>query len=593
VDSAGLRVLASSREVLRVAGEQAFAVPALSTPAAGQALDADQLMRHDAVRLFVDRASAALNRFQVDAANAPAVAEICGRLDGLPLAIELVAARVRSLPVAAIAERLRASFALVATHDATVAPRQRTLQLLIDWSHDLLSPAERMLYRRLALFAGGFDLDAAEQVCGDHGLPADQLLDLLGQLVEKSLVAVQWSADGALSRYRLLDTVQRHADGQLASAEPAPALAALRRSHAAWAMRLAEAARPHLAGPEQADWLARLDADRENLLAALAWCTRADHAVPDAARTAAECGLRLSFALRPYWINRGLAALGLAATRAVLDRPGARPRDALRARGLFDAGQLCSFTGRYAEALQLLGESLAIARETGDTARQAAVLQPMGMAALGLGDRAAARHYSQDAVDAARALDNPRQLAGACTALAQLDRMEGRLDAAEALYQEFMQLARALGDPEYVAIGLLNLAMVALGRGRADRVPPMLLEVMAIADANGSRPAALCALDVGGALAAQAGDWPRAARWWGLAEAHNRRTGLKRDAADEAFLAPLLRRLQAALGADALALAELAARQLPFEQPWEELRRWLQAPVATAPAPPTPPTPPK
>jgi AAA domain len=145
---AGLRVLASSREVLRVAGEQAFAVPALSTPAAGQALDADQLMRHDAVRLFVDRASAALNRFQVDAANAPAVAEICGRLDGLPLAIELVAARVRSLPVAAIAERLRASFALVATHDATVAPRQRTLQLLIDWSHDLLSPAERMLYRR-------------------------------------------------------------------------------------------------------------------------------------------------------------------------------------------------------------------------------------------------------------------------------------------------------------------------------------------------------------------------------------------------------------------------------------------------------------
>lgn len=591
-----LRLLASSRELLHVAGEQALAVPALSAPAptdlASEQANAEALMQHEAVRLFVDRAAAVQPKFTLDAANAAAVADICHRLDGIPLAIELAAARSGGLPVQLIAQRLRESFALVATRDSTVAPRQRTLRLLIDWSHELLGPAERLLYRRLAVFAGGLSLDAAEQVCADAQLPASAVIELLSQLVDKSLLSVQLDAPGAGWRYRLLDTVRRHAAEHLASDEAALARAALRQRHAHWALALAETARPQLAGARQAEWLARLDAERENLLAAFAWCAQAEecpHAPPQpqpettaeppsAARAAAELGLRLSFALRPYWFNRGLLSMGLAATRAVLALPGAAPRDSQRARGLFDAGQICSFMGAYGQALQHLGDSLAIARETGDAAREAAVLQPMVMAALGLGDRAAARRHGEAAVQAARALDNPRQLAAACNALAQLERTEGRLDAAEALYAEFLATARTLGDPEYTAIGLLNQAMVALARGGlAPRVWPMLLQVMAIADANGSRPVALCVLDVAAGLAAQTGDAARAARCFGLSEAQGLQASLQRDAADEALLRPLLQQARAALGAHAFEAHAQAGQVAALDAVWAELRLWLQA----------------
>lgn len=594
----GVKLLATSREVLRLAGELAYPVPPLGLPAladeaaaAGLAGPQDathpaatgQLLQHAAVRLFADRAASAQPAFRLSADNAAAVVEICRRVEGIPLAIELAAARVRVLPVRAIATQLRASFALLSTRDATVAPRQRTLQLLIDWSHDLLAGPERVLYRRLSVFAGGCTLAAAQAVCGDgdvdedgvdsDALAADAVIDLLAGLVEKSLVAMVPGSDADDGRYRMLDTVRQHAADKLVAAE-GPARG-LRRRHVAWCLDVAERALPQLAGPAQAGVLAGLDDERDNLLAALDWCSRDTE--PAQTRAVAEQGFRLSFALRPYWPNRGLLTLALRTSLAVLGHPGALPRDRLRARGLFNVGQLHCFMGRYREAQPYLEDSLAMATEIGDTARIAAVLQPLGMAALGLGDKRAARRHSEAAVSIARQIGNPRQVAAAVNALAQLERTEGQLKAAEALYAETVQLARGVGDQEVIAVGLLNLAMVALRRGQHAAVRPLLREVMQIADHNGSKPAALCALDVCACLAALQHDPVRAARYFGLAEAQNDHFGLRRDPADATFMAPMLDTVRRELGEPGFLQAEAQGRELPFHQGWAEAGQWLHA----------------
>ncbi len=572
----GVQLLATSREVLRLAGELAYPVPALGLPDDAQNATQptpDELLQHEAMRLFADRATSAQPAFCLDADNALAVVDICRRLDGIPLALELAAARVRVLPVRDIARQLRSSFALLSTRDATVAPRQRTLQRLIDWSHDLLSEPERLLYRRLSVFAGGWTLTAAQAVCsGDAALADYEVLDLLAGLVEKSLVAMLPGAADDETRYRLLDTVRQHASEKLLAAELDST--GLRRRHVAWCLGLAELALPQLGGPGQAAVLAGLDHERDNLLAALDWCARDTE--PSQARSAAEQGLRLSFALRPYWPNRGLLSLALGIAQGVLAHPGAQQRDKLRARGLFNAGQLCSFMGQYARAQAYLEDSLAIATEIGDSARIAAVLQPLVMVALGLGDTRAARHHAETAVRIAREIDNPRQVAAAVNALAQLERSEGQLDAAETLYAEMLGLARDLGDPDLIAVGLLNLAMVAVGRGKHREVRAMLLEVMQIAEHNGSKPAALCALDVCACLAAVQRDAAQAARWFGLADAQNERFGLRRDAADAAFMAPMLDSVSQALGATVFLQAQAQGRAVPFDQGWTEAAFWLR-----------------
>jgi non-specific serine/threonine protein kinase len=441
-----------------------------------------------------------------------------------------------------------------------------------------------VLYRRLSVFAGGWTLPAVEQVCADEALPTAEVLDGLTLLVEKSLVVMtpDWGADGA--RYRLLETMRQHAAARLLAAEGAAD--ALRLRHAAWCRALAEALFPQVCAPGPGAALARLDQEQANLLAALAWCARDPG--PALARAAAEAGLRVGFALRPYWLMRGRPSLGVETALAVLAQPGAQPRDALRAQGLLNAGQLSSFMGRYADVQTYLGESLAIAHEIGDQLGATAALQPLGMAALGLGDAAAARRHFEAAVAAARALHSAKQLASGLNALAQLERLEGRLEAAQALYTEAMVLARQLGDLQYIGSLLLNLAMVALGRGRSDGVANGLREVLRIADDTGSRPAALSALDVCAGLAAQRGEAARAARFFGLAEAQAVAAGLQRDAADAAFLMPLIAQARQALGEHGFAAAEQAGRASTLEAMAAEAEAWLADPQPAAASTPLP-----
>jgi predicted ATPase/class 3 adenylate cyclase len=555
-----VKILTSSREALRVRGEAIFPLPPLAVPEPNRLFKRQALEGYAAARLFIERAVAARPAFKVSDENAMAVAGICQRLDGIPLALELAAARVRTLSVEQIATRLADRFQLLTGGDRTALPRQQTLRALIDWSYDLLDLPERVLFWRLAAFAGGFTLDAAEAVGAGGDIDGNDVLSLLTNLVEKSLVAQD--SDG--ERYRLLETVRQYAQERLAESGEADSA---RARHAAFYLAFAEKSMPELLGPKQGAWLARFDLERENLLSALSGC--------DLAEDGAALGLRLVPVVKTYLLTRGMAGLAHRVTLDMLARPGAQTRNAARSRALFDAGQTCCSMGRYDEARPLLEEGLAIAREIGDDHRVADILQPLGLAMLGQDDRSAARETLEEALDLARRHADRRNIAAALNVLAQFHRVEGALDLAEPLYEQVVALAREIGDRESIAIGLLNLAMVYIGRGAGARARATLIEVHAIAGEIGSKPVGQSVLEVCAGFAAFEQDWARTAQFYGMAEAEIELTGLHRDPADEAFLMPRVASARANLGASAFAAADALGRAVSYADAMVEARQWL------------------
>ena len=456
--------------------------------------------------------------------------------------------------------------------DRTALPRQQTLRALIDWSYDLLTERERALFRRLAVFAGSWTLEAAETVGAGGELDAADVLDLLTRLVEKSLVTMD--AEGG--RYRLLESVRQYAQEKLADSGEE---GATRARHLAFFLALAEQASLKLVGPAQGAWLARLDLEGENLLAAHEWC---DHAAEGA-----TLGLRLVHALKLYMIYRGLLALLHRAAVEALARDGAALPTLERCRALHAAGQASFYMGRYDEAHAYLTEGLAIAQRSADRGREARILEDLGSVAAGQRDLASAHGYLERALIIARQQDNQRVLAGAITGLAQLCRLEDELDKASSLYEEVLVLARTLDDRETIAIALLNLTMVSIARGAHDRACAMLAEAFAIADDIGSKPAEQSALEVASGFAAWRGEWERAARWLGAADAQGAQTGHKREPADDAFLLPLFERARAALGAGPYASAMRAGHALGYAPAINEAKAWLgsrpPAPASASP----------
>jgi len=558
--STRLVVLATSRETLRVRGETTYPVPALAVPEPGAPLDPAAAQRYAAMRLFSDRAQAVHPAFAVTERNGPVIAEICRRLDGIPLAIELAAARLRSLPLETIAAKLGDAFRLLSGGDRTALPRQQTLRALIDWSHDLLTPAERALFRRLAVFAGGWSLEAAEDVCADETLAADDVLDLLSSLVDKSLV----NADVAGARYRLLDTVRQYAEAKLRESGEEDAT---RARHVRCYLALAEAARPMLAGPEQGTWLARLDRDRGNILAAHAACAR----IPGGPASA----LRLADVLMLYWINRGLLELGHATTLQALGGSDPAVRDVQRSRTLRSAGQLAMMMGRYGEARPLLEESLAIARENGDMAAVAGSLLPLSNVLLGLADVEGARVLAEESLAHGKASGSTTRIAAAMTQLAQLHVVQGDTEGAEPLYREALRLTESLGDRENIAVSQLNLAMLDVSKGDRMAARERLLQVIAIAREVGSKRTALSAIEVAAGLAAHCGDAERGASLLGSAEAQAEEIRLTRDPGDEAFAAPVIRALRTGLGDERFDRLRAAGRQRPFAEAVDAAAAWL------------------
>ncbi|MEO7152351.1 MAG: tetratricopeptide repeat protein [Burkholderiaceae bacterium] len=554
-----LVVLASSREALRLAGEASYPVPALALPDANSALPAGAPLP-EAVQLFVDRAGAARPGFAPTAQNWPAMLSICRRLDGIPLAIELAAARVRALSVEHIAARLNDRFHLLTHGDRAALPRQQTLRALIDWSHDLLTERERLLLRRLAVFAGGWTLEACEAVCTDAALERQDVADVLGCLVDRSMVEAD--VDGA--RYRLLQTVRQYAQERL---EESGEAGAAKDRHLQFFIEFAETAGAGLTGSDQGRWIERLDPERENFLIAHAWC--------DPSPLGAELGLRMMFALKLYLFNRGLLGPLLQGVQDALARPGAERRTIHRCRALQTAGQAGFMTGRFASAKIHLEEALAIAEELGDTGRAASVLQTLGMTCVAQGEHGSAHRYLDHALTLAQQRGDRRELAAALNALAQLHRVEGTLDRAQSLYEQALLLTRELGDLENTAVALLNLALVAVGRIDAARAAVRLIEALEIAESIGSMLTGANGLAVAAGVAALREEWQQSIGFATAARTQMQAMGLQLDPADEMLLAPLAARSVLRASAESGGAAGTAAPAPSYALAMAAARKWL------------------
>ncbi|HET8631472.1 MAG TPA: tetratricopeptide repeat protein [Thermomicrobiales bacterium] len=509
----GLAVLATSRAPLHLRGAREFPVAPLACPAEAEAGDADALARYPAARLFVERARAARPDFAPTAADARAIAAICARLDGLPLAIELAAARVALLPPPALLARLERRLPVLTGGAADLPARQQTLRDTIAWSEHLLDPTEQALFRRLAIFAGGCTPDAAEAVFAEvrneklevrSALPGDafslltshlSLLDLLGSLVEKSLLR-RVDGPGGEPRLAMLETIREYAVERLAASGE---LAALRRAHADYYLALAERARPALHGAEQGAWLARLEAEHGNFRAAL----RATLAAGDAATA-----LRVAGALWPFWHIRGHLAEGRRWLEEALALDGAPT--AARAEALCGAGILAFYQGDYGHAAARCGESLTFFQPLGDERGMAGALTGLALVARGGGDVAGARTLQEEGLARYRAAGDRRGVAEALHYLGLLASYGGDDEAARAILEEALAINRELGDRRGVGYGLGLLGVILCRQGEYAAARPLAEESLAAGLALGERRGVGRALQLLGDIALALGDLPAA-----------------------------------------------------------------------------------
>ncbi len=463
---AGLRILATSREPLRIRGERQWPVPPLATPDPEQSVRPDELLHCPAVQLFVERARAVAPSFGVTSRNAALVAQTCVRLNGVPLAIELAAARVRVLTVEQIWERLDDCFQILTGGGRTAPPRQQTLEAALDWSYDLLSEVEQAVFRRLAVFAGGWSVEGAEAVCTDGGLGQPEVLDVLTRLVDKSLVVVEDRRHHA--RYRLLEPVRQYAQHRLvASGE----LAATRARHADYYRTLAERAESELTGPKQVAWLDRLEQEHDNLRAALHWLR--ERGDPE------QNGLRLAVSLWRFWWLRSYFSEGRAQLTAMLALP--RPTTpAVRARALHSLGELTFRHGKAAEARGFLEAALTLSGESADRRGIAAALRGLGRLALDQGEHATARLLLETGLRIERELDDRPGMAFTLTYLSWLALFRGDHAVAGALLTEGLALCQELADREGIGRQLLSLGHLALDQGDLVTARQQLAESVAI-----------------------------------------------------------------------------------------------------------------
>jgi predicted ATPase/DNA-binding winged helix-turn-helix (wHTH) protein len=561
--AANLHILATSREGLNVPGERSITVRSLGLPAIGSERDLGEMGSCEAIRLFVERARSTAARFSLDASTAPAVSEICRRLDGIPLAIELAATRVKVLSVEEIRTRLDDRFRLLTGGRGSAVGRQQTLLAAIQWSYDHLPLDEQRLLRLLSVFAGGWTLAAAVRVIGDPVDEVDEyrVLDLLTGLVDRSLVTIEPIADGT-TRYAMLETVRQHAQERLSeSGEDGAA----RARHLEFFVALAAEAEPELSGRNQRAWIARLMAELENLLQAMGWC---DHA-----ENGAELGLRLAHALRAFWLHAGLMEVGYRQTLAALKRAGAAAPS--RARALVDASLLSCNLHRFAEANEQALEALTIAREIGDRRLVAETVRILGYMAIERGDDASALALIEEALTAARDLKDQTLVARALNVKGEVHRAMGNMEAAQPLYEESLALSRAEDNLDLIAAVSDNLARVFIPRGEPERARPLVVEVLTVSRTTGSKWIALCAFDVTAGLAAAATDWTFAARMRGAAEARVKTSKYARDRADGAFLATCTLRIREALGETAYAEEFDSGFALSDERAVAEALAWL------------------
>ncbi|HET7677442.1 MAG TPA: tetratricopeptide repeat protein [Candidatus Limnocylindrales bacterium] len=583
-----VRILATSREPLGVPGEASYPLRSLSLPDRDMPPGAAIIERSEAARLFAERAAAVLPSFRVTAANAPAVAQICWRLDGIPLALELAAARVRSLAVEQIAARLDDRFRLLTGSSRLTVPRHQTLRATIDWSFQLLDEYERTVARRLSVFAGGFTLEAAEAICPGGEVVADDVLDLLSRLVEKSLVTVEPAAE---TRYRLLETIRQYMRDRLLEAGEA---AATQRRHRDWYLALADTAAPNFfRGPESAVWLDRLEAEHDNLRAALQWS--------EDEPGEGVGGLRLAASLWRFWEIRGHLVEGRSWLERLLRAAAGDAAPQLRADALTGAGVLAAMQadhdaavafheqvlelrresndpnaiayainnlanaalaqGDLGRAAQLYNAALLMGREMGDRHSVAFSLSNMADVLARMGDRDGARERFDESVALFRALGDRWGEAAALDSFALAAGREGDPATSAELHGAALAIWREIGDERGVARSLTHLADLASATGDTIRARALYRESLAIRERLRDLPGTAAALE-GLASTVMADDAEAAARLVGAAEAVRERIRAPMPVAARVAYEARMRDLEQRLGGAGLQAARAAGRAM-------------------------------
>jgi len=560
-----LRLLATSREPLQVAGERQWRVPALAAPELDEAVALAELAAYPAVQLFVVRAQAVAPGFRLTEANAATIGQVCARLEGLPLALELAAARARVLAIEQILDRLDDALRLLTGGGRAAPTRQQTMRAALDWSYSLLTPAEQAVFERLAVFAGGCDLEAAEAACIGADLPPDEVLDVLSRLVDKSLLLVEERT--ATARYRLLEPVRQYA---LARLKDSGGLELVRAAHAAHYRALADRAAPALRGPAQVAWLNRLEGERDNLRAALHYAASSGEV---------ESALRLAVALAPFWDAHGHLSEGRRWLDTLLASPLAAAVPAtLRARTLLAGGRLAQWQTDLEAAAVLLEECLALARPLHDRPLIAEALVYLGAVRRRQGSLASSVLLLEQSLALYGDADDPWGVALALTTLAVTIRFQGDAARSATLLEESLELFRQVGDVRWIAITLTMLGYALLRQGGPDRAGRLILEGLAGHRAVGDRAFLIFGLlDMAAVYAAQ-GQPRRAARMLGAMAALCETLGVGLAPMNRADHDPVVVTLRGQLGEPDFERAWTAGRALTLDQALQE----ALAPVAPA-----------
>ena len=449
-DCPKVRILLSSREPLGIAGESTYRVPSLSLPSRKAEYTPETLIQFEAVNLFVERAILIKPDFTITKNNVTTLVQVCHQLDGIPLAIELAAARIRSMPIEQLATRLEDRFRILTGGSRTALPRQQTLRALIDWSYDLLEENQKALLCRLSVFVGGCTLESVEAVCCGEGIDSWEVLELLTALCDKSLVVYE-EVEGE-ARYRLLETIRQYARDRLLERG---ASEGFRDQHLAYYLALVEEAELHLRGAKQKVWLDRLDRERDNLRAALEWSITSSRGI--------ESALRFSSAVWLFWLTRGYLTEGwelLARVRAL--RTLTAGDAALRARVLGGAGSLAYALCDYVSAKALYEESLAIRREVNDRVGIANALGNLAMVLLRFSDTIpAAKALYEESIAIRRELGDRAGIASSLEGLANLAAWQGDFTEARVMLEEVLPFLREIGHLGGIASSLNNLGMIA------------------------------------------------------------------------------------------------------------------------------------
>jgi predicted ATPase/class 3 adenylate cyclase len=587
-ESSGLRVLVTSRAALHLSGEHEYPVPPLALPEPARLPTLERLTQYAGVSLFVQRAQAVQPDFQLTPANAPAVAAICTQLDGLPLAIELAASRVRLLPPLALLKRLEQGLALLAGGARDLPERQQTMERAIAWSYDLLAAGEQRLFRRLCVFVGGCTLEAAEAVCTAVGDIEDlgvEVLDGLGSLVDKNLVRLREEANGP--RFGPLHVIREYGLERLgASGE----VEVLQRAHAAYYLGLAEEAEACMLRHEQeAVWLMRLEVDHDNLRAALSWARE---------REEVELGLRLASALWWFWHVRGYTSEGRSWLEGLLAMAGGGQTNkgagrsnvtcgghrsdvqesgldtsvqgTVWAEALFAAGTLAAVQGDRGRAIQLLEESLALRRALKDTHNLTSTLNNLGFAAYENGDLARAISCLEESVAIDLKIGKPMERSAALANLGEIAYYQGDLERAVTRLEEALAVARQADDALGIANILCNLGRVAHRQGDLARATELLREGLKLRQQLSDRRGIAESLEYLASATATRGMGVLTARLLGAAEGLRSALGVPQPDREREETEHATVQMRTVLGEPAWAAAFADGRELPLEQAIQE-----------------------